>query len=118
MMEMALLMANDARKFGGAKVKGAGRPVETFEEGAMNRAKMEIVLEVGKEEHGRRLLAEQFGPEWESAHGKSILPGLAGYGEDEIDEHQLLTEAFDVSVLVERLICCKTNRRCRTCKTR
>jgi pre-mRNA-splicing factor CDC5/CEF1 len=26
-----------------------------------------------------------------------MLPGLAGYAEDEVDEHQLMTEAFDVS---------------------
>jgi pre-mRNA-splicing factor CDC5/CEF1 len=43
------------------------------------------------------LLAEGFGQAWEKAHERGMLPGLAGYAEDEIDEHQLMTEAFDVS---------------------
>jgi len=96
--EMASLIANDAAKFGGARLSGLHKPLQPFTEDALNRAKMEIALEVGKEEQGRKLLAQQFGPEWETQHNKSILPGLAGYAEDEIDEHQLLTEAFDVSV--------------------
>lgn len=95
--EMALLMAHDAREFGGAKVKGTSRPSEMFDEDSLNQAKMEIAVELGQEESGRKILIEQFGPEWELAHGMSILPGLAGYAEDELDEHQLLTEAFDVS---------------------
>ncbi|GAB7338660.1 hypothetical protein MBLNU457_5391t1 [Dothideomycetes sp. NU457] len=93
--EMASLIANDAKKFGGAHVSGSHKPVQSFTEDVMNRAKMEIALEVSKEEAGRKLLAQQFGSEWETQHTKSILPGLAGYAEDEIDEHQLLTEAFD-----------------------
>jgi pre-mRNA-splicing factor CDC5/CEF1 len=32
---------------------------------------------------------------WATLHGSAILPGIAGYEEDEIDEHQLLIEAFD-----------------------
>jgi len=95
--EMATLIANDAVKFGGAKVSGAHKTMEVFDDDAIGRAKMEIALEVSKDEQGRRLLTEQFGAEWEALHTKSILPGLAGYGEDEIDEQQLLTEAFDVS---------------------
>jgi len=92
---MALMMANDALKFGGSKVRGASQPVDVVDEDAVNRAKMEIALEVGKEEQGRKILVENFGEAWEAAHEKGILPGLAGYGEDEIDEAQLLTEAFD-----------------------
>lgn len=95
--EMALLVAHDARKFGGAKVKGANQPIEMFEDNQMQRARLEIALEMGKEEQGRQILQEQFGQSWEQAHQQAILPGLAGYAEDEIDEYQLMTEAFDVS---------------------
>lgn len=116
--EMAHLMANDALKFGGAKVKGSARPVEVFPDDDMNRAKMEIALEVGKDEQGRRILVEKFGEEWELVHGRGVLPGLASYGEDEIDETQLLTEAFDVSFAsTYRRLKWNTNPRRRTCKS-
>ncbi|KAF1349071.1 pre-mRNA splicing factor cef-1 [Delphinella strobiligena] len=93
--EMALIIANDARKFGRAKVKGKTEPFETFEDNAMQRARLEIALEVGREEQGRKILEDQFRQAWDKAHEQAMLPGLAGYAEDEIDEHQLLTEAFD-----------------------
>ena len=97
--QMALLIANDARKFGGARVKGSSRPVEMFEDDEMQRARLEIALEMGKEDAGRKILEEQFGSEWQKAHEQAILPGLAGYAEDELDEHQLMTEAFDVCII-------------------
>ena len=94
--QMALLIATDARKFGGAKVKGSSQPVDVFDDDEMQRVRLELALEVGKEEQGRKILEEQFGAEWEKAHQGHVLPGLAGYAEDDIDEHQLMTEAFDV----------------------
>ncbi|KAJ9623284.1 Pre-mRNA-splicing factor cef1 [Taxawa tesnikishii (nom. ined.)] len=93
--EMALLMANDALKFGGGKVNGTHRPVESFDENAISRARMEVALEMGRETGGI-VNADQFREEWERSHEqRNGLPGLAGYAEDEVDEHQLLTEAFD-----------------------
>lgn len=116
--EMALLIANDARKFGGAKVKGKSEAFETFDDNAMQRARLEIALEVGKEEQGRKILDEQFGRAWDKAHEHAMLPGLAGYAEDEIDEHQLLTEAFDVCFLAHTTILQQhTNNHSRTSKT-
>jgi pre-mRNA-splicing factor CDC5/CEF1 len=92
--EMALLMANDALKFGGAEVKGHGRPVQVFDEEALQRAQMEVILEMGQDAD-REKFGVAFEREWEKAHSSTILPGLAGYAEGELDEEQLLTEAFD-----------------------
>ena len=92
--EMAVLMAHDASAFGGAKVLGSSRPVEVVGEEALQRAQMEVVLEMGQHAD-RELLGEAFEREWEAAHSATMLPGLAGYGEDEVDEQQLLTESFD-----------------------
>ncbi|KAK5111832.1 Pre-mRNA-splicing factor cef1 [Meristemomyces frigidus] len=93
--EMALLMANDALKFGGARVNGSARPVEVFNAQALQMAQMEVVLEMGQDAD-RALFGNAFEREWEKAHASnSTLPGLAGYAEDELDEEQLLIEAFD-----------------------
>ncbi|KAK3059489.1 hypothetical protein LTS18_010749 [Coniosporium uncinatum] len=90
--EAALLIANDALKFGDAKVTGSAKPVEVFDEDSMNRAKMEVALELsasGQED------PEAFEKAWMELHGSSRLPGLDAYAEDEIDEHQLMVETFD-----------------------
>ncbi|KAI9836622.1 MAG: Pre-mRNA-splicing factor cef1 [Sarea resinae] len=93
--EMALLIANDAFKYPakGAKVHGSSRPLEVFDEDTLNRARMEIVLECPQDE--TRKIQEEFDRAWAELHQSAVLPGLAGYGEDEIDEHQLMVEAFD-----------------------
>ncbi|KAK7721574.1 Pre-mRNA-splicing factor cef1 [Botryosphaeria dothidea] len=91
--ETAILIASDAKKFGKAKVSGAVKPAESFQDDLLQRAKMEIALELPADETKRD--TEEFERAWEQLHESSILPGLAGYGEDEIDEHQLMTEAFD-----------------------
>ncbi|THW98523.1 hypothetical protein D6D17_06710 [Aureobasidium pullulans] len=100
--EMAQLIANDALKFGKAKVRGAHKPTQAFSDDQVQRARLEVALEMGKDERGRALLVDGFGAAWEKAHERGMLPGLAGYAEDEIDEHQLMTEAFDVSALKRR----------------
>ena len=92
--EMALLMANDALKFGGAKVNGHSKPVQIFDEEALQKAQMEVILEMGQDAE-RASFGAAFEREWEKAHESTLFPGLAGYGEDEIDEEQLLTECFD-----------------------
>ena len=95
--EAAILIANDALKFGGAKVNGASRPLEVFDDEAMHKAKMEIALEMSADA-GRRD-EQAFEDAWLQLHSVNIIPGLDGYGEDEVDEHQLVVEAFDVSFL-------------------
>ncbi|PNS18444.1 Pre-mRNA-splicing factor cef1 [Sphaceloma murrayae] len=93
---MVALMANDLAKFGGGKVVGKTGTVAEFSEEVVMEARMEVTLELGKTDEKTRLkLVEEFGEEWEKAHGKRILPGLAQYGEDEVDERQLMGEAFD-----------------------
>ena len=93
--EMALLMANDAQKFGGAKVNGQSRPVQIFDDEALQKAQMEVILEMGQDAD-RAQFGGDFEREWEKAHSSStVLPGLAGYVKDELDEEQLLTEQFD-----------------------
>ncbi|KKY19052.1 putative pre-mrna-splicing factor cef1 [Diplodia seriata] len=90
--EMTVLIANDAKRFGKAKVSGTVQGVESFETDALQRARMEIALELSFDK-GKD--TEEFERAWEQLHGSSVLPGLEGYGDDEIDEHQLMTEAFD-----------------------
>ncbi|KAK4543526.1 Pre-mRNA-splicing factor cef1 [Oleoguttula mirabilis] len=94
--EMAQLMANDALKFGGARVNGSlAQPIEAFELEALQKAQMEVVLEMGQDAD-RAHFGAAFEREWENAHAGTILPGLAGYAEDELlDEEQGLVQAFD-----------------------
>jgi pre-mRNA-splicing factor CDC5/CEF1 len=93
--EMALLIANDARKFGGVQVKGTSRPVEDFSRNALDKAKMEIALELSGDQ-ARKQQAE-FVTAWADLHSQTKLPGLDGYAEDDVDERQLIAETFDVS---------------------
>ncbi|KAF2656660.1 hypothetical protein K491DRAFT_691867 [Lophiostoma macrostomum CBS 122681] len=94
--EMALLIANDVAKFGGGKVTGSLRPLVKLSDEALNKAKMELGLELsGVSEKEKRAFHAEFGTAWTNVHGSSKLPGLDGYEEDEIDEHQLMVEAFD-----------------------
>lgn len=96
--EMALLISNDALKFpvGGSKVHGKPKPLDVFEEDTLNKARMEILLEQPSD--GLSANLANFQQAWEEIHGSTRLPGLAGYGEDDIDERQLLMETFDVSL--------------------
>lgn len=96
--ESALLIAHDATKFGGARVKNSPKvALNALDEESMQKAQMEIILEMGQDASVRSQFGSAFAREWQNAHdarGK-VLPGLAGYAEDELDEEQLLTEAFD-----------------------
>jgi pre-mRNA-splicing factor CDC5/CEF1 len=96
--EVALLVANDALKYPppGAKVRGTSKALQAFDDDALANARLMIALEVPRE------LAEKgsatFQAAWADAHSSSLLPGLSAYGDDEIDEHQALVEAFNVSI--------------------
>jgi pre-mRNA-splicing factor CDC5/CEF1 len=93
--ETALLIANDALKysFPGAKVRGSSRPLEVFDDNALNQARLEIAVETPSSEKER--MQQDFDASWESLHAASGLPGLAAYEEDEFDERQIITEALD-----------------------
>jgi pre-mRNA-splicing factor CDC5/CEF1 len=93
--EMVLLIGNDLAKFGGGKITGRVKPLERLSEEALDKAKMEIALEVSNDsDKQKRAFHAEFGTAWTSLHGSSALPGLCGY-EDEVDEHQLMVEAFE-----------------------
>ncbi|KAL7267288.1 Pre-mRNA-splicing factor cef1 [Rhizina undulata] len=93
--EMALLVGNDALRYPmkNGKVTGIPRSLEKLEDDILEKAKMEVLLEMPLD------IAKQAGPEfegaWEKAHGEKLLPGLEGYGENEDDEQQLMARAFD-----------------------
>ncbi|MCJ1300566.1 Pre-mRNA-splicing factor cef1 [Hypocenomyce scalaris] len=93
--EMALLIANDALRYpvSGAKVQGSSKPLELFDDDALNKARLEIALELPQDGAAKR--QEEFEKAWQELHGSTKLPGLTGYDDDEIDEHQLMVEAFD-----------------------
>lgn len=94
--EMALLIANDALTFGGGKVAGTARPLEKFSDEVLRAAKMEFALELSmNSEKDKKVFHEEFGTAWTNLHGSSALPGLDGYEEDEIDEHQMMVETFN-----------------------
>nr|POE74049.1 pre-mrna-splicing factor cef1 [Quercus suber] len=92
--EAALLMLHDSINPDGGKGTQGLRPLQAFADDALQAAQMEVISEMGQNDQ-RTVFGEAFNREWDTAHSNTILPGLAGYAEDEIDEHQLLTEAFD-----------------------
>ena len=95
--EAALLMANDARLHGRAQTKGPARPLHLYDEDIMTRAHSEVLLAM-REKPDAAHFGRAFALEWERVHAHTVLPGLAGYADDEedpLDESQLLTEAFD-----------------------
>ncbi|KAL8870564.1 MAG: hypothetical protein Q9174_003423 [Haloplaca sp. 1 TL-2023] len=94
--ETALLIANDALKYPppGSNVKGSSRSLEAFDDEALDRARVEIALEMPA--NGREELEQDFLQIWSEKHeASSGLPGLGSYDKDEVDEQQALTEAFD-----------------------
>ncbi|KAL8997607.1 MAG: hypothetical protein Q9169_003154 [Polycauliona sp. 2 TL-2023] len=93
--ESALLIANDARKHPTTDsfVEGPARPLETFDDDALDRARVEIALEMPPD--GRNERDEDFTTWWLEIHETSSgLPGLAGYNEGETEEHGVMTEAL------------------------
>ncbi|KAL8769924.1 MAG: hypothetical protein Q9209_004171 [Squamulea sp. 1 TL-2023] len=94
--ETALLIANDARKYPttGSTVEGSLKPLESFEDDALNRARVEIAMEIPSD--GRDERDEEFANDWSKIHGTSSgLSGLENYSGDQIDEHQVMNEAFE-----------------------
>ncbi|KAF2993594.1 Pre-mRNA-splicing factor cef1 [Curvularia kusanoi] len=95
-LEMAQLIANDVQKFGSGRVTGTVKPLQRHSDDAMRAAKMELALEYALQSAAdKNAFASDFATQWNNLHSAAVLPGIAGYEEDEIDEHQLLVEAFD-----------------------
>jgi pre-mRNA-splicing factor CDC5/CEF1 len=94
--EMAVLIANDVQKFGNGQVTGRLQSVEALSDDALRSARMEMALELAMtSEKEKKAFHSDFSAAWTNLHGSAVLPGIAGYEEDEIDEHQLMVEAFD-----------------------
>lgn len=97
-VEMAQLIAHDVSKFGSGRVTGTVAPLQKHSDSALRAAKMELALEYALQSGADKSnFAAAFSASWTNLHGSAVLPGIAGYDEDEIDEHQLLVEAFDAS---------------------
>lgn len=90
-------MAHDARTMGDALVRGGTlrKPFQLLDEESAQRAQTEVILEMDSDV-SRSAFGAAFEREWIRAHEiNTTIPGLAGYGEDELDEAQLLIERFD-----------------------
>ncbi len=94
--EMVLLIANDSIKYptSNMQVKGTAKPLEVFDDDSLARARLAIAIELPKDMGDKG--DELFEQVWNEVHTSSLLPGLIGYGDDEDDERQLITKAFDV----------------------
>ncbi|KAL8817765.1 MAG: hypothetical protein Q9223_003474 [Gallowayella weberi] len=96
--ETALLIANDARKYPApsSNVDGSSRSLDPFDDDALDRARVEIALEMPSE--GRDVWDQDFAEKWSSAHEtSSALPGLGSYGEEDEaeDAQQEMETAFN-----------------------
>lgn len=96
--EMALLIANDSFKYPapGARIQGPSRLIEAFDDDALAKARLEIALGMQKDDRSKD--QDGFESAWAEFHeSSSALPGLSVYGKDDVDQHQVVTEAFNVS---------------------
>ncbi|GAB7362307.1 hypothetical protein MBLNU230_g2325t1 [Neophaeotheca triangularis] len=95
---MSRLMANDGLKFGGTRVQGQVGPTDDLSEEQMSNARTEVLLQLQADssaDNSSEGFRTAFASEWQKAHRDQIIPGLAGYAEDEADEQQILVSAFD-----------------------
>jgi pre-mRNA-splicing factor CDC5/CEF1 len=95
--EMALLIANDVQKFGSGRVTGTVKPLQKLSDDALRAAKMEMALELSMSTDKVKAFHSDVDVAWTNLHGSTVLPGMAGYEEDEIDEQQLMVQAFDAA---------------------
>ncbi|MCJ1335415.1 Pre-mRNA-splicing factor cef1 [Bachmanniomyces sp. S44760] len=94
--EAAMLVANDSLKHpaSGMKVHGTSQPLEKFDDELLSEARLAIAIEAPEDGAAER--KEAFEAAWEEIHDSNKLPGLESYeDDDEIDQHQLMTEAFE-----------------------
>lgn len=95
--EMATLIGSDALKYPikGGKVSGSPSRFEKFDDDLLERAKMEVLMEMPEE--AAKQAGSAFEEAWQHVHGaqRNILPGLEEYGKDSADRIQLMVQAFD-----------------------
>ncbi|OQO09699.1 Pre-mRNA-splicing factor cef1 [Cryoendolithus antarcticus] len=92
--ESARLIAADAVKFGGARIANPSAipAVEPLDEETADRARMEVILEMGQDAD-RAQFGQAFEREWVAARANKLLPGYPD--EDEEDSTADLSTAFD-----------------------
>lgn len=101
--EVAFLIINDALKYPDSdapqKVNGTSRPLEVFSDDELNKARLEIALEMSSSRAEER---QQLLDDWQKFHTSSIL-GLENYqdSEFEAEKQKLLTETVTVSLSLE-----------------
>ena len=117
--EAVLLIVSDASNFPleGTQVRGTCGPLEAFKDDSLAKARMELLLESPLD------LVRQAGIEaeraWDAQREPEILPGLSAYGEDDLTETQLMTQAFEVDLgMSPRLKRLTMDRNCRTASWR
>ncbi|MCJ1275676.1 Pre-mRNA-splicing factor cef1 [Puttea exsequens] len=98
MKETALLIANDAVRFSqpGTKVQGSTKPLETIDDESLDRARMEIAIEMpsGNKDHRQQGFEES----WKNFHEARLgLSGLTGHDHINDDDvaKPLIVDAFD-----------------------
>lgn len=98
--EMALLLINDSIKHpvSGVKMVGAYEELEVFDDDTLNRARLEIVLEMASD--GAAARHQAFQQACSNTHDSSPLIGLASYANDENDKQQVMTAAVEVSFCI------------------
>lgn len=94
-IEMAKLIANDVKKFGNGRVTGTVQRIESMSDEALRNAKMELALELAMTtEKDKKAFNSAVTTSWTTLHGSTILPGIAGYEDGEVDELELMREAL------------------------
>lgn len=99
--ETALLVINDALKYPDpdvpTKVTGASRPLEIFDDDELDKARLEIALEIPSS--GGEERQQLFEKSWLEIHGASLL-GLQddGESESESEKEQVVAETINVSL--------------------
>ncbi|CCX33902.1 pre-mRNA splicing factor component-domain-containing protein [Pyronema domesticum] len=92
--EFVALVSTDAVKHPvkGGKLIGTAPVMQRLDDELLEKARLEMLLELPEEV--AKAASKQFEDAWLAAHGSKTL-GLEGYGDDEVDEGQLLVQAFD-----------------------
>lgn len=98
LQEMAALIGADSLRYPikGGKVQGTPKVLQRFEDDLLDRARMEVLMELPREAVAQAGL--EFDVAWQEAHGarQSILPGLDQYDGGEAGRIEIMVQAFGV----------------------
>lgn len=98
LQEMAALIGADSLRYPikGGKVQGTPKVLQRLEDDLLDRARMEVLMELPREAVAQAGL--EFDVAWQEAHDarRSVLPGLEQYGGGEAGRIEIMVEAFGV----------------------